>query len=125
MRVCTVLYALGQPLPAGPAGAVVPGGAPAAQLLERGGPSRPAHGTTRAPLLNVLPTEIFGASFCFGRLVFFLVLVQACLWKLSCVCVMCVCQALNREEMMAIDRDSEEEDEEEDEDSEVCHTNTP
>ena len=40
-------------------------------------------------------------------------------WKLrTCLCV---CQALNRDEMMAIDRDSEEEDEEEDEESEV-HT---
>ena len=36
-----------------------------------------------------------------------------------------VCQALNRDEMMAIDRDSEEEDEEEDEESEVHTTGQP
>lgn len=40
-------------------------------------------------------------------------------WKLSCL--VCMCQALNRDEMMAIDRDSEEEDEEEDDESDV-HT---
>ena len=49
----------------------------------------------------------------------FLRVVQA-FWKLrTCLCV---CQALNRDEMMAIDRDSEEEDEEEDEESEVHAT---
>ena len=45
-------------------------------------------------------------------------MVQA-FWKLSCL--VCMCQALNRDEMMAIDRDSEEEDEEEDDESDV-HT---